>query len=184
MNTPDSLIFRYVASVLFFLIQGFALYLLLRGHNLPGGGFIGGLVASIALLLLTLAIGIREMKKVLRVDPVVVAVWGVILAAGTGIIPMLVGKPYLEQFNYHFYDVPFVGELHVGTPLIFDIGVYLLVIGIVVKLMFSLSESTDGEYHLEESNRIYSSPLEEPIEDAGEGAGLGGDEERRDGDAN
>ena len=74
MKAPDSYIFKTVVRFSFFVINVFAIYLVLRGHNLPGGGFIGGLAAAISFVLLSLAIGVEELHRVMRFDPVRVAV--------------------------------------------------------------------------------------------------------------
>ena len=166
MKGPDSYIFRTIVRFSFFIINLLAIYLLLRGHDLPGGGFIGGLAAAISLVLLSLAVGLQEMHRVLRVDPVRVAAAGLLLAALTGAAPMLAGAPFLEHFNFHFTDVPLLGELHVGTPLVFDIGVYLVVVGVTSKVIFVLAKSTEGlRVLVQEEEARYSSVRETPIED-------------------
>ena len=151
--------------VAFFIINLLALYLLLRGHNYPGGGFIGGLAAAISLVLLSLALGLEEMHRVLRFDPVRLAAGGLLLATATGLLPLVCGRPFLEHFHAHFPHVPFLGELHVGTPLLFDLGVFLVVIGITTKIIFVLAKSTAGLRALvQDEEARYSSPRETPIE--------------------
>jgi multicomponent Na+:H+ antiporter subunit B len=166
MIGPRSWIFQVVVRFAFFIINVFALYLLLRGHNQPGGGFIAGLASAAALILLSLAIGIEALHRLIRVDPVRMAAGGLLLALLSGAGPMLSGAAFLTQFNWHLHDLPLLGELHVGTPLVFDVGVYLVVIGICAKIIFVLVESTEGLPGLVvEEERRYSSPLEEPIEE-------------------
>lgn len=165
MKGPDSFIFRTMVRVAFFLINLLALYLVLRGHNFPGGGFIGGLAAAISLVLLSLALGLEEMHRVLRFDPVRLAAAGLSLALLTGLLPVLAGRPFLEHFHAHFDHVPFLGELHLGTPLLFDVGVFLVVVGVTIKLIFILAKSTAGLRALvQEEEARYSSPRETPIE--------------------
>jgi len=165
MTESQSYIFKAVVRLLFFLVNFFALYLLLRGHNLPGGGFIAGLATAISLILLSLAIGLEELHRVTRLDPVRLAVGGLALATLTGAAPLLFGRAFLEHFSLHLEDVPLLGEVHVGTPLIFDVGVYLVVIGITSKIIFVLGQSTHGLRALvSEEEARYSSPVEEPIE--------------------
>jgi multicomponent Na+:H+ antiporter subunit B len=165
MKGPESFIFRTMVRVAFFIINLLALYLLLRGHNLPGGGFIGGLATAISLVLLSLALGLEEMHRVLRFDPVRLAAAGLLLATLTGLLPLLAGRPFLEHFNAHFTRVPLLGELHVGTPLLFDIGVFLVVVGITTKIIFVLAKSTAGfRAMVQEEEARYSSPRETPIE--------------------
>ena len=166
MKGLDSYIFKTIVRYSFFVINVFAIYLLLRGHNLPGGGFIGGLASAISFLLLSLAIGIEDLHRVMRVDPVRVAGAGLGLATATSALPLMVSQPFLEHFNFHF-TVPLLGELHVGTPLVFDIGVFFVVVGVTCKIIFVLAKSTEGLRALvaEEETR-YSSPRESPIEDS------------------
>lgn len=171
MTRPRSYLFERLVRVLFFLVNGMALYLLLRGHQQPGGGFIAGLASAIALILLSLALGVEATRRVMRGDPVHWAGAGLGLALLTGLAPVLGGRPFLEHFHLHLEAVPLLGAVPVGTPLLFDLGVYLIVIGITSKLIFVLSQSTAGlRGLLLEEERRYSSPLESPIEDAAAGA--------------
>lgn len=166
MTGPQSYIFKAVVRFLFFLVNVFALYLLLRGHNLPGGGFIAGLATAISLILLSLAIGLEELHRVMRFDPMRLAAAGLAVATLTGATPLFLNRPFLEHFNFHFDDVPIIGELHVGTPLVFDVGVYLVVVGIACKIIFVLGKSTQRLRALvAEEEARYSSPVEQPIEE-------------------
>lgn len=165
MKGLDSYIFKTVVRFSFFVINVFAIYLLLRGHNLPGGGFIGGLASAISFLLLSLAVGVEDLHRVMRFDPVRVAGAGLGLATATSAAPLVVGKPFLEHFNFHV-PLPLLGELHIGTPLVFDIGVFLVVVGVTCKIIFVLAKSTEGLRALvAEEEARYSSPRETPIED-------------------
>ena len=168
MRLGESFILRSVASFLFFVINLFAIYLLLRGHNLPGGGFIGGLGSALSFILLSLAHGVETAQRSLRVDPIRIAGAGILLALLTSMAPMLLGDPFLKQYNWKLYDVPVLGSLGLGTPLLFDIGVFLVVIGVTTKLLFLLSRSIDGLPALSEPEQPhYAAPQEEPIEEAG-----------------
>lgn len=166
MIGPRSYIFDQLARAVFFLVNVLALYLLLRGHNLPGGGFIAGLASAISLILLSLALGVEAMPRIVRLDPVRLAAAGLLLAALTGAAPLLFGAPFLEHFNAHLHDVPLIGDVHVGTPLLFDLGVYLLVVGIACKMIFVFTLSTQGlRAMVAEEERRYSSPIEQPLEE-------------------
>jgi len=165
MRGPDSFIFHTIVRLAFFLINVLAVYLLLRGHNLPGGGFIAGLATAISLVLLSLAIGNEAIHAVVRFDPVRVAAAGLMLATVTGAIPWLIGRPFLEHFQVHLHAVPLLGDMHLGTPLAFDLGVYFVVVGIASKIVFVFAKSTQGLRALvvEEETR-YSAITETPIE--------------------
>ncbi len=160
MKAGGSVIFRAVGSVLFFLINVFSVYLLLRGHNLPGGGFIGGLGSALSLIMLSLAFGVERTQRILRVDPVRLAVAGLLLAVLTALLPVLVGEPFLRHFHF---KLP--GRIEVGTPLLFDLGVFLVVVGVSAKLIFVLARPNAGLTALAPGEwRRYAAPLEEPIE--------------------
>jgi multisubunit Na+/H+ antiporter MnhB subunit len=165
MRGPDSFIFHTVVRLSFFLINVLAFYLLLRGHNLPGGGFIAGLASAISFILLSFAVGNEALHRLVPFDPARIAIGGLLLATLTGVLPMMLGRPFLEHFHAHLHGVPFVGELHLGTPLLFDVGVYLVVIGITTKVVFVFVKSTQGlrALVLEEESR-YSATAETPIE--------------------
>jgi multicomponent Na+:H+ antiporter subunit B len=159
-------ILRTVATGAFFLVNVFAVYLLLRGHNAPGGGFIGGLATAISLMLLMLAFGPERAPRFLPIEPIKLAVVGLLLAVFSGWAPMLFGRPFLEQFT-EYVDLPILGKTALGTPLLFDTGVFLLVVGIGAKLGFTLAHSTLlGRALSAEDQARFSSPLEAPIEDA------------------
>jgi multisubunit Na+/H+ antiporter MnhB subunit len=170
MSQPRSFIFATVARGAFFVLNVFALYLLLRGHNLPGGGFIAGLVTAISIIMLSLALGWEAIHRVLRFDPVRLATLGLALAAVTGAAPLLWGRPFLEHFMAHV-NLPLLGEVHAGTALGFDTGVFFVVVGITCKILFVLGKSTEGLRALvrEEESR-YAAPVEEPIEESAEDA--------------
>lgn len=158
-------VFRTVAAMLFFLINVFALYLLWRGHNLPGGGFIAGVGTGLSFILVALAFGVERAQQVLRADPVRIAGSGLAVVFATAIVPVLLGRPLLTHWNWKLQDVPLIGDLGLGTPLIFDIGVFLVVVGVTSKLVFVLARSIDGLGALTsaEAGR-YASSVEEPIE--------------------
>lgn len=165
--TVHSFIFTTVVKMLFFIINLFALYLMLRGHNAPGGGFIAGLAAGISLILLGLGVGLEELNRYLKFDPVRLSAFGLLLAAGTSLAPALLGRNFLEHFHWHLHHVPLLGDVHVGTPLLFDGGVYLVVVGVTCKIILVLGRSTQGLVALPaEERRRYSSPLEREIEES------------------
>lgn len=136
-----SLILATAARFLFPLLLLFSVFLLLRGHNLPGGGFVGGLVAAAAFALYWLAFGTRTARRALRINPLTLIAAGLILAAGSGCVAFLSGRPFLTGLWVRLH-VPVLGEVWAGTPLIFDTGVYLLVIGVLMLVITTLAEET------------------------------------------
>jgi multicomponent Na+:H+ antiporter subunit B len=117
----------------------FSLFLVIRGHNEPGGGFSGGLVAASAFVLYRFAFGVDEARSVLPIRPLVVIGAGLLVAVGSGSLPLLAGRPLMTGLWTEMF-VPGFGKLHVGTPLIFDIGVYLAVFGVTLSIILPLAE--------------------------------------------
>jgi len=165
MKTLESFLLRAVIGLVFLLVNIISIYLLLRGHNLPGGGFIGGLATGMSFILLGLVRGWTELQRELPLPPLRLAAFGLLLAIGTGTAPMLLGKPFLTQYHLHLPGLPLLGELHIGTPMVFDVGVFLLVGGITVKLIIVMARSISGLSAFTPGEApYYASSLEEPIE--------------------
>lgn len=175
MKHIDSFIAKAVIGMVFLLVNIISIYLLLRGHNHPGGGFIGGLMMGMSFILLGLVRGWRSLQDDLPLPPLRLAAFGLLLAVVSGIGPMLAGKPFLTQYNLHISSLPWVDHLHIGTPLVFDIGVFLLVGFITVKLVIVLARSTAGYRAFTRGEaKYYASVLEEPIESGDENEEKGG----------
>jgi multicomponent Na+:H+ antiporter subunit B len=132
-----SLILATAIRLLLPLMLLFSLFLLLRGHNEPGGGFVGGLVMAAAFALYTLAHGAKEGRRMLRVDPLRLVAAGLLIALVSGLLPLLTGRPFLSAL-WSRVPAPVIG--HAGTPLLFDCGVYLLVAGMALLIIFNLME--------------------------------------------
>ncbi|MDJ0953644.1 MAG: MnhB domain-containing protein [Acidimicrobiia bacterium] len=120
----------------------FSLYLLLAGHNQPGGGFAGGLVAGIAVLLVWAAGGTTTVRRVLPLRSTVLMGTGLVVAALTGFASFIPGLEFLES-GYVEVSIPLVGEVKFVSALLFDIGVYLVVVGMSLGLIKALGE--EGE---------------------------------------
>ena len=137
MIVRDSLILRATTRVLFPLALVFSVFLLLRGHNEPGGGFVGGLTAAAAFALVLASDGLDKARELLRLDPLVLVGVGLATALLSGVTPLFDGGAFLAG---HWLDakIPVIG--HLGTPLVFDVGVYLAVLGVVVAIVFELAE--------------------------------------------
>ena len=135
----NSVILRIWTHFLQPVILLISIFLLLRGHNEPGGGFVGGLVAGAALTLNALAWGAHEARRSLGVAPHHLMAWGLITALVSGVIGVWSEGVFFAGAWMHLH-LPVVGAVHVGTPLLFDIGVYLLVFGMVLTFVFTLLE--------------------------------------------
>ncbi|MEN9934804.1 MAG: Na(+)/H(+) antiporter subunit [Chloroflexota bacterium] len=134
----DSLILRTATRFLVTLLLLFSIFLLLRGHNEPGGGFIGGLVAAGAFVLYGLAYDEAAARRALRLDTRALIGIGLLVAIGSGLIPTLLGQPFLTGvWGY----LPLPGEpVELGTPVLFDIGVYLTVVGVTLTIALAMAE--------------------------------------------
>jgi multicomponent Na+:H+ antiporter subunit B len=129
----SSLILRTAARVLMPLLLLYGVFLLLRGHNAPGGGFAGGLVVAAAYSLSSFAFGPSAARRALIVDPSRLIGVGLLLALGSGLIPVLRGELFLTAQW-------FAPSMGLGTPLLFDLGVFFVVIGVVLTMTFMLGE--------------------------------------------
>ena len=118
-----------------------AAYLLLRGHNQPGGGFVAGIALAIAVILQYMAGGTRWAEDHLRIRPARWMASGLLLAAGTGAGAWFFGRPFLTSYVAHF-DVPLLGALHVPTAFLFDLGVFSLVVGATGFILIALAHQS------------------------------------------
>lgn len=136
----NSLILNAATRMLVALMLMFSVYMLLRGHNEPGGGFIGGLIAAIGLALYAIAHGTEAARRALRIDPRNIAMVGVGIAILAGLAASLAGDaPFSGQWWFVGADQEGKG-LPLSTVLVFDVGVYLAVIGAVMTLVLTLEE--------------------------------------------
>jgi multicomponent Na+:H+ antiporter subunit B len=119
------------------LFIGFSVYVLFRGHNDPGGGFIGGLIGSIALVFHAMTHGAALTRRLIRITPVHLMALGLVSAASSMVFSLFAGKGFLTSLWADFY-LPVIGRP--GTPILFDVGVYLLVTGVVLQVTFLMSE--------------------------------------------
>lgn len=137
----SSLILRTTSRFLLILLFQFSVFLLLRGHNEPGGGFVGGLVLAAALTLYAIAYDVRSIRRFLPCRTQTIIGVGLLLGALSGVWALLRGQPFMTGQWAHL-DVMGL-ELHLGTPLLFDIGVYLVVVGVVLIIIMSLAEEEE-----------------------------------------
>jgi monovalent cation:proton antiporter len=134
-----SLILTTVTRLVFFVVLLFSLYLLLRGHNSPGGGFIAGVMTALGILLQSIASDLHYVRLVFRVEPRVLAGVGLMTSLTTGLVPMLLGYPFLTSTFGHVH-VPGLGEVEIASAFFFDLGVYCVVVGGSLLMMITLAE--------------------------------------------
>jgi multicomponent K+:H+ antiporter subunit A len=114
-----------------------AVFILLRGHNQPGGGFIAGLITSVALIVQYLANGAQWTHQRMASDSHPLIAWGLAVAAFTGLASWLFGYPYLTS-TYGHLDWPIVGEFELASAMAFDLGVFLVVVGATLMILVNL----------------------------------------------
>jgi multisubunit Na+/H+ antiporter MnhB subunit len=138
-----STILQTATRVLMPLLLLFAVFLLLRGHNQPGGGFVGGLVVASSFVLYSIAFGVDAGRRALLVRPATLLGVGPLVALTSGLPAVITGQPFMTAL---WTEVP-SGRTAValGTPLVFDVGVFLAVIGVVLTIVFTLAEVSLSE---------------------------------------
>lgn len=132
-----TLILSTVIKILIPIFLGFAIYMFFRGHNQPGGGFIAGLIASIPFMIYAMAYGVEKVSEIFRIKPMFMATIGLLLAAISGVFSMFIGDPVMTSL-WLPEKVSIIAK--VGTPILFDLGVFFLVAGVVLKITFLLTK--------------------------------------------
>lgn len=136
MNT---LILRTIVPLLTGLMVIYSIVVLLAGHNEPGGGFIGGLIAASAFALYGIACGVAPVRRALYFHPISIAAFGMLLSALSGVISYYKSVPFLTGL-WWFPEIAKGVEVPLSTPLMFDIGVWLVVVGSLVTIALALEE--------------------------------------------
>lgn len=133
------LILQTATKLLVFIILTFSVYILFAGHHNPGGGFIGGLITASAIVLLYIAFDEPSVREIIRLDFKLIGTVGVLLAIGTATASIFFGQPFLTSATVQV-TLPVIGEITLGSALLFDIGVYLTVIGTTLTIISSISK--------------------------------------------
>jgi multisubunit Na+/H+ antiporter MnhB subunit len=141
---PSSPILDVVIRAEFQVLLVVSLYLLFAGHNQPGGGFIGGLVAAAAFTTRYVAGGSAELRRSLRAPSSAVLGVGLLVAVGTALVLLVDGGGFLEH-RLLKATLPMIGEVKTTTALFFDIGVYLVVVGVIVSILEALGAPTEDD---------------------------------------
>jgi multisubunit Na+/H+ antiporter MnhB subunit len=138
-----SSILQTATRLLMPLLLLFAFFLLFRGHNAPGGGFVAGLVVAAAFVLHVMAYGMPASRRALLVSPPLLLPIGLLVALTSGLPALMLGRPFMTGVWTTVGAGP--ARIAVGTPLLFDIGVFLAVIGVVLTIVFTLADVTETE---------------------------------------
>jgi multicomponent Na+:H+ antiporter subunit B len=139
MKTND-VILQTVTKFTLFVIILFSIHLFFAGHYYPGGGFIGGLMTSGAIVLLLLAFDIKTVKAILPIDYIKVIAIGLLFSIGTGAGALILGMPFLTH-AFTYVHLPLLGKTSLHTAVLFDTGVFLVVIGVTMTIIQTIGES-------------------------------------------
>ncbi|MDF0727395.1 Na(+)/H(+) antiporter subunit B [Cytobacillus sp. S13-E01] len=138
MKTND-LILQTMTKIIVFIIFAYSINLFLAGHYTPGGGFIGGLMAAGALVLLLLAFDMKTVRKILPVNYISMTALGLLIAVSTGIGSFFFDVPFLTH-TFGYFDLPILGKTGLATAVLFDIGVFLVVVGVAMTIIQTIGE--------------------------------------------
>ena len=133
-----TVILKTASSYLLPVLLLFSVFILLRGHYLPGGGFVGGLIASIAFILHSFANGLKNTKTLFKFHPGILMPLGLAIAFLAGVVPLFIGLPFMTGIWYP-EALPVLGSI--GSALFFDIGVYLVVVGVTLTIIFTIADT-------------------------------------------
>ena len=147
-----SIIFEVITRLIFHAIILVSVYLLIAGHNLPGGGFAGGLLAGIAFAIRYVAGGRFELEQAIKIPAGIILGSGLAIAAIAGLVPLFFGGQVFQAYDVEVL-LPFFGHVHFASAMVFDIGVYLVVIGLVIDVLRSLGSEVDRRYEIETRDR-------------------------------
>lgn len=151
MVDNDSFILRKSATLIALIVQIFAVYLFFRGHNMPGGGFIAGVASGIGFILLILANGTRIVPRICPFDPLRLCAWGLAVSVLSGLAGLVASGAFLTHYHYKNPDFPVLGSLYLGTPLLFDLGVFMVVLGVIIKITLAFIDALGGQVHIDEA---------------------------------
>jgi multicomponent K+:H+ antiporter subunit A len=143
-NDPHPMMFEMVSQSLLPLALLVSAYIFLRGHNLPGGGFIAGLITSVAIIQQYIAHGVQWIKPRIKIDYQWLIAGGILIATVTGLGSWIFEKPFLSTW-FDYFHLPWVGEFELASAMLFDLGVYLTVVGSVMLILANLGKLTTSE---------------------------------------
>lgn len=133
----NDVILKTISKIAIFIILTFSIYLFLAGHNHPGGGFIGGLMTASALVLLAMSQGIKAAQTIIPINYRKLTVVGLAIAILTGIGSFVFDAPFFSH-TFGYFQLPLLGETELATAMLFDLGVYLTVVGITMTILLTI----------------------------------------------
>jgi multicomponent Na+:H+ antiporter subunit B len=138
MRTNDVML-QTATKVVTFIILMFAVHIFFAGHYTPGGGFVGGLLTASAIVLLMLAYDIETVKKIIPFNYVIMTATGLLLALGTASASIFFNVPFFTH-AYDYFNLPILGETSLHSAALFDLGVYLVVVGVTMTIIQTIGE--------------------------------------------
>ncbi|QHZ45784.1 Na(+)/H(+) antiporter subunit B [Bacillus sp. NSP9.1] len=138
-HETNDVILQTVTKIAAFIILLFSFHILMAGHNDPGGGFIGGLMTSSSIVLLLLAYDLKTVQNILPINFIYVAATGLLISLSTGIGSFVFGAQFLSH-AFDYFDLPLLGKTELATAVLFDIGVYLVVVGVTMTIIQTIGE--------------------------------------------
>ncbi|HKL09469.1 MAG TPA: MnhB domain-containing protein [Bacteroidales bacterium] len=138
-NSLRNIILENIVTLFRKFMVIYSIYLLLRGHNNPGGGFIAGIIASTGFIFFAIIHGTKALQNIIKFKPQLFIASGLSFVFIAAFLPVITSKEILTGLWIHT-KIPVLGELHLGTPLIFDTGVFLVVIGVILTIVISIME--------------------------------------------
>ncbi|KAB7667118.1 Na(+)/H(+) antiporter subunit B [Bacillus sp. B1-b2] len=136
----NNLVLQTVTKIIVFLIFLYSVDLFFAGHYTPGGGFVGGLMTSGAIVLLLLAYDLKTVRKIFPVNFIYVTALGLFISFSTGMIGIFADKPFLTHFFHKHVHLPIIGETSLHTAALFDLGVFLVVVGVTMTIIQTIGE--------------------------------------------
>ncbi|GEK34683.1 Na(+)/H(+) antiporter subunit B [Kurthia sibirica] len=133
----NNVILKTTTQVVFFIIFLFSIHIFLAGHFAPGGGFVGGLLTASALVLLLLTYDLKTVKNLLPINYMTLTAVGLLLALGTASLSAFFGEAFFMHYFDHF-NIPLLGDTELHTAMIFDLGVYFVVVGVTMIIIQSI----------------------------------------------
>ncbi len=138
MKTNDVML-QTATKVVIFIILLFAVHIFFAGHYTPGGGFVGGLLTASAIVLLMLAFDLDTVKKILPVNYVIMTAIGLLIAVGTASASIIFDVPFFTH-AFDYFDLPLFGKTSLHSAALFDLGVYLVVVGVTMTIIQTIGE--------------------------------------------
>lgn len=143
-NDPHPMMLEMVSQSLLPLALLVSVYIFLRGHNVPGGGFIAGLITAVAIIQQYIAHGVQWIKPRVKIDYQWLIAGGILIATATGLGSWIFDRPFLSTW-FDYFNLPWVGEFELASAMLFDLGVYLTVVGAVMLILANLGKLTTSE---------------------------------------